>query len=242
MWIAEKLRYATREYSFEDSGQGRLSDLALIADDTQIANMLRAVEWDDDPVQVEVCEHCGVPRCQSGGFVSFRKLGDFVAGVPSLAAYASDAGDWERTEYSAPLYIAKRGALLIRNDDWMRLETELGLPPPKDFAHLSWAEALVAAQFDAEEGVFSKPGSPFESQFRRRLLATDPFLSPDDIEALLAPQHWAAPDAHARLVDASKAVPITLVLDDPFVQATPFARVSGAFGLRFAPGIVIAPT
>lgn len=241
MWVAHQLRSETKNYSFTSSGQGEHADVALLADDTQFVNMLRSVEWERDLVQVQICDHCGYSGCNPGGYVSVRTLGNYIALVPSLKAYGDSAGSWGCAEYSVPPFIRRRGALLIRQDDWLRLAADVGLPSPMSFGPLSWGEALVAAQFETTEEVFSKPGTPFETSFRGRLLATDPYLSEQEMETLMAPQQWGETEAAARLVEPDEAVPITLVLDDPFVQVAPFVRTGATFGLMFAPGIVIAP-
>lgn len=181
MRVLRALRVEQREYSFASSGQGHHSDVAVFADDVELMNMLGAVAWNEDPMQVRICEHCGIPRCRRGGCVAFRSLGNFVAAVPVLKSYAAGADGDEKAEFAAPPFIGKHGTLLIDRAVWMEFSTERRLPSAESFPLLSWAEALILASFEGALDAFSLRYAPFAVNFRNRVLSTDPCLSEKDL-------------------------------------------------------------
>ncbi|MGE3546524.1 MAG: hypothetical protein AB7L28_21535 [Kofleriaceae bacterium] len=56
---------------------GQVSPLRtrLICDGHLLCNSFEAVNWLDDPVQLELCMSCGHPGCQMGGYARICRLG-----------------------------------------------------------------------------------------------------------------------------------------------------------------------
>jgi hypothetical protein len=118
MWIVSELAVHPRTYSFGSSGQGVHEDLALRAGDQELVNMLRLVDWSEDPVQVTVCDACGTVGCASGDYVAVRRLGDHVAMAPPTNAYVGGAGEFEKAQYVEAWFIRKRGVPLVLVPEW----------------------------------------------------------------------------------------------------------------------------
>src|SRR5438067_11365940 len=101
---------------FSSSGQGSHSDFRLLADGELLANAVGLVEWADDPVQVHVCEACGVTRCETGGWLAFRRVGSAVVLIPAFEQMAEN-----EQEYRPPALILQHGFGLLFTSDYASL-------------------------------------------------------------------------------------------------------------------------
>src|SRR5688572_16755934 len=82
MWCVRNIEFRPVEMDFTSSGQGRHSSTAVYADGAEIINALDLVQFVDGPIQLQVCGHCGITRCASGGWVSPRRFGEGLLLIP----------------------------------------------------------------------------------------------------------------------------------------------------------------
>lgn len=173
MWIVRRVEARRRELDFSSAGLGRHSTTSLLADGIEIVNALDLLDVDEDPrepLQVLVCEQCGMEGCRSGNRVAFRNFDDGLLLIPAFAAMAP--GVWERDEYGPPPFLLERGALWFRGSSLESLAFHL--PVAGDLARwpaLGSREAafLLQAQAPARAlGTF--PATP--SLPRERFAAT----------------------------------------------------------------------
>src|SRR5438046_2975910 len=93
---------------FSSSGQGLHPDLRLLADGELLANAVGLVDWTDDPVQVQVCEACGITHCETGGWLAFRRVGPTAVLIPAFAKMAEN-----EHEYRPSAIISQHGFVLL---------------------------------------------------------------------------------------------------------------------------------
>lgn len=240
MWLIRELELRSTTYDFSSSEQGAFADTAVWADGIRLINMPGRVDWDEDPVQVEICEYCGTLRCQSGGFVSVRRLGSLVVLVPSLRCYGS-SDPFERTEYGAPYFVRKRGAAAIEVGEWERVRSiGAALPEPGRIATLSWPEAFLAAQFEAANRLLGEPGASRGTPLSADVVATDPWVAPELLDQLGNRAYWTRVPGMPVLAEGGFER-VSLITDAPFASTDIFVRQGGAFGLYFAPGLALLP-
>ncbi len=148
MWLAESFNLREVLYDMSSSGGTRRPFRALVADDITLMNMIENVEFGDDPVQVVNCCECGMPGCADGNYLSFRRLGDWVAWIPAYDEMLK--GEWERTFFAPPDYVAIQGIPLFSPGSYSALRSLVpNLPPPGDVARMTSREAVWCLQSEA---------------------------------------------------------------------------------------------
>ncbi len=243
MWIVSKLIIRSRTYSFSSSGQPPHDDLALIADEQELVNMLRVVDWGEDPVQVVVCDACGTVGCASGNYVAIRRLDDFVVMAPAIRAYVPTAEEFEKAQYVEPWFIRKRGVPLVPFAEWERLRGEgAPLPAADRLEPLRWSEALLAAQIEAPHRLLGDPGQRPRRRLTEVVVATDPRIDPTTLDQLGDVRHWEQEGATAALRPAEPARRVSLFLNDDLKEVVLFGRYGDTFGLYVGPGLLLVPS
>lgn len=86
MWCVSDIEFSPVEFDFSSSGQSRWSGRQARCKGLQLVNAVGLVEWDEEPVQVRVCEQCGMTRCAAGESVHVRRAGEFVVVMPAFSA------------------------------------------------------------------------------------------------------------------------------------------------------------
>jgi hypothetical protein len=241
MWIPASLEIRPTSFSFASSELGIHHDRSLRADGTTLVNMLGLAEWSDDPVQVEICEHCGIPECASGGYVAVRRLGAFVTFAPSKRAYPASLGG-AGNDLQEPRYIRKQGLPLIPAQEWDRLRADApGVPACQAIAPMTWSEAFLAAQLEAPYRLLGEPGESVH-RLSELVAATDPWLDPADLDRLGDGTAWRGSQDAVVSVQRGEAVqPYSVLLTDPSREVRLFGSANDAFGLYFAPGLLLVP-
>lgn len=152
MWTVDQIAPIAVDLDFSSSGQGRRSATAIDCDGTRLVNALELVEFDAPATQVYVCSQCGQPHCESGGWVTMRRLGTSVVWTP--AWNEMNAGAWESTQYRPPPFIASRGAPCFTAVAWSQLATlAANLPPLPTIQQLDSREAAWLLQWSAPGNV-----------------------------------------------------------------------------------------
>lgn len=149
LWSIKAVQVAQVELDFSSSSGAKHMVSAIEADRTQLCNALEFVSIEMDGLaQVRVCECCGHPRCESGGWVKLRRLGDSVLWLPAWSEM--EAGGWELGEYCSPSYLEVRGMPCFTQAVWARLlDLNPGLPRIGDLVSLDTREAVRWVQFCA---------------------------------------------------------------------------------------------
>jgi len=242
MWILSDLKTEPRQFSFESSGQGPHLDVALMADGLELVNMVKAANWEEDPVQVVVCDHCGCVKCQSGNWVSCRRLGDWVLMVASTKGYGS-ADAFTRDELSAPSWLRSRGAPLIPAAIWEQArERGVALPPSSSLPELTWREALLEAQVEAPRRVLGEPGRRQEKRLSALVSATDPWVDPKLLDKVGDLTAWTAePSVRAVVHRAPETTLVSLFMEDDLQEELLLGLLGGELGLYFKPDLVLFP-
>ena len=105
---------------FSSSGQASPDWTKVSCAGVEVCNSLEWVDWSQNPVQVRLCDACGSPGCDLGGYIHISRLGDFVLWTtPQI-----DAIDEFGTPRYAPASALKHlGAIAIPADLWTRWRT-----------------------------------------------------------------------------------------------------------------------
>jgi hypothetical protein len=115
MFVCRDPRLEKWKPDFSSSEQADPDWARVVCDETELTNSLDWLEWDENPVQVQVCDACGHIGCASGGYVHVSRLADLVLWTaPQL-----DLSDFhERTEYAPTTVLKKLGAVAILAATW----------------------------------------------------------------------------------------------------------------------------
>src|SRR4051812_33590200 len=120
MWTPSAFTVKSKMMYFSSSGQGSVPVNSIYADDENLANAIELIDFDDDPIQFQVCDHCGYPGCASGGWLSLRRLGQFVFLMPAFGKM--DMGSWEANEYAPPYFTNLKGSILLSDGSFGELK------------------------------------------------------------------------------------------------------------------------
>ncbi|MDA0185649.1 hypothetical protein OJ997_35415 [Solirubrobacter phytolaccae] len=206
---------------FSSSGQPEPEWTRVRCAGEEVANALEWIEWDERPVQVVLCEQCGVTGCAVGGRAHVTRLGEYVLWtVPEPGD-----GELDEREHQPTVLLRRHGALAIPVDVWSRwpgVPTALEPTRRRDL-HAAW-QASAPPRADA--------------------FATDLGALDDAFAAVEAAERWFAADPDA---EVEGLVPlgeggVTIFYDSPrFTEWTPVALVGDGvtpvLGSRFTVGV-----
>lgn len=231
---------APAKFLLSATGQGPLTTRSLVADGYVLVPYPVLVDCSSNPMQLNVCTHCGQPGCSAGDWVALRSLGDAIVLMPRFDV-EMDPDDVHR--YDPPEPIQKRGAAIVRGEalDAMRRHL-LTLPPPADLPSLEAREAVLCLQFEAPLGLLGRWPSSVVID-RRAVLA----CSEDDTSALLDQADALLQGLIGRndplVVQRPPGTPVALYLDGPKTPTwTPFARLaSGQLAIHLSDDLDVGP-
>ena len=215
MWIVEQIEAIPEEFDFSSSDQGCQSVTAIAAKGVLLINAIELLEVDSSATQVTICEYCGCPRCASGDWVTFKRIGESVVWIP--AWNAMEGGLWERSNYEPPYFMSSRGAPVFSTNAWEELRTfHNDLPGADTLALLDSREAARLCQWAAPGQILGEfPAEP--KLIRDALIAvTDGELKTEaeEIDRCLH-EHYAAPRPMEMAPSSVSIKPIELWLDLP---------------------------
>jgi hypothetical protein len=232
MWIVERLEIVPKTLDLTSSGQGRESTKALVADGVEIANALSRIEF-GEPTQLMVCEACGIIHCSSGGWASFRRLGDGLVFVPAFAEMAEE--DSAEGEHGPPHFMKRNGIPLLRGAALAHLRALPYFERVADLPPLSGTEAARIVQWEAPLALLGRfPGEP---RLRREGIAA---VNPGDDETTLAEfsRLLAAALASGAPVVPTDCEPVTFYLEEQrgLPEWTPLGLAGGELVLAWGDG------
>jgi hypothetical protein len=212
---------------FSSSEQPSPDWTRVMSGDTQLVNGLEAVEWDENPVQVAVCETCGYTDCAFGGYVHVSRAGSYV--VWSEPRLPGEEPEHEEHQYAASAAIVRHGAVVVPAAVWASWP---GVPA---------LEALPVTRRGDLVGAWHASAPP-----REDAIGTDLGVLADALAVVEAVERWfdADPDASVGdLVPVGGDGGVTIFYDGPrFTEWTPAVRVGDEVLPVFAGRITVADT
>jgi hypothetical protein len=133
---------------FSPSGQAPLKASQLLSDRIQIINALELVDWDEEKIQLLICEACGNTHCKSGDWVSLRKSDSLILILPAFEAVSGEDSDKE--EYQPPSYLKQKGIAYFDRATYENLRSKhFAFPALDKIRQLSVQEATLLYHWDA---------------------------------------------------------------------------------------------
>jgi hypothetical protein len=161
MWVVEQVETRARELDFSSSGGGRHATASLIADGIELVNAIDFLDVPPsatEPVQLTTCEQCGTPGCNSGGWVTLRRLDAGLIMVPAF----SEMGDRSSGNFETPYFMQKRGTPLFKGAGLDALLAAIpAFADQSKWSVLNSREAALLLQWDAPHRVLEQfPAAP----------------------------------------------------------------------------------
>lgn len=158
MWKIENPKFEEITLDFSSSEQGKFPATRLVSEGVEIINAIELIEWEDNVIQVFVCDHCGTVRCASGGWITLRSSGDLVLLMPAYEAMNEDS--WSQTEFSPPYFIRKNGAAYFDKQIYESLREQITeLPKFEKIKPLQMREAMWLVQLNAPLQILGEPST-----------------------------------------------------------------------------------
>lgn len=165
----KKFKVRKTTLDFTSSGGGIPEVSQLLFNDVIFMNAIEYVEFEEDAVQLNICDHCGTIGCSSGDWVSFRKSGDYILLIPVFELTEKD--EWNGTEYAPPSIYDKETRKRKKDTPYFDLETYGRLrkkfpnfPSIDKIKHLKMREAVRLVQYNMPLRLFGTPPEVFLSQ------------------------------------------------------------------------------
>lgn len=115
MFVCDQLQTDVWQPEFCGAGESNPTWTRVTVGHHQIANSLEWVAWNQNPVQVILCDGCGSEGCASGGYVHVSRLGRYVLwSAPQFDDDWDDPAEVREILY----YMRTLGALAIPLDTW----------------------------------------------------------------------------------------------------------------------------
>jgi len=155
MWQPKKLETKINRLDFSSSGQKPEDFTELWADGVKICNGIELSNWEEDPIQLIVCDSCGNVQCNSGNWLSPRNAGEYILFIPAFQKM--NKGSWEQDEYAPPFYMEKSGIILFDKIEYASLRSIVTkLPSHGELKNLTSTEAICLFQWEAPLKVLGK--------------------------------------------------------------------------------------
>ena len=197
---------------FSSSGQDSPEWTQVLCAGERVVNGLEAVEWEENPVQLVVCEACGITDCAYGGYAHVSRTGAHV--VLSEPRPPAVNRSYEDHQDAASTAVVRHGAVVVPVAVWS------GWPgvPPVDTLPSTRRRDLVG-------------GWRAEAPPRADAIGTDSGDLEEALAAVDAVDRWfeADPEAVVHELLPLGEGGVTVFYDSPrFVEWTPVARVGDA--------------
>jgi hypothetical protein len=118
--------------------------------DVCLINATTLCDFSTDPCQLTIC-HCGEIGCSSSGYVSFRRIGEFVAMIPAFKGLGSD-DEHVRSRHEPPMYFdhQERNGAVFDREIYSALQARVPeLPVAAEIPRLFATEAISLIQLAA---------------------------------------------------------------------------------------------
>lgn len=115
MFVCDQLRTEVWHPDFSSSEQVSPTWTRVTCRGIEITNSLEWAEWQENPVQVMLCDACGHHGCASGGYVHVSRWQRHVLWT---APQTSSDADYAEAAYEIPHVIRNLGALALPVEVW----------------------------------------------------------------------------------------------------------------------------
>lgn len=162
MWHIKNPEIRKSALDLTSSEQGHIEVSQVVFENSVLMNAVELMEFDEDLVQLIVCDHCGSVGCKSGDWVRFRKSGDFILLTPDFDRFNQD--DWSVNEFAPPNFYDKSTHNRKKGTPYFDLETYKTLrnsfpnfPSFEKIQNLKLSEAVRIAQQNIPFQLFGEP-------------------------------------------------------------------------------------
>jgi len=244
MRLIDRFDLTTWSLDFPSSGQSSPDWTQLSFDGIPLCNSMEWVEWQTNPVQVDLCGACGQAGCSVEGFVHVSRLGEHVIwGPPHLQ-------DEDALRGIGPSHGLHRfGSLLVKAETWRTWSNQFQELP--DFETLQATLGKDLLQVWLFENLPYKDiehADDLVSLLHDGLLGCDSMNVEEGIQAVSALIEWLEDSALAQI--DGELVPISesgFVAETFYLEGSPttdlrlVARENNQLSLWFAGNWVLLP-
>jgi len=232
MWIPKEFKTKPKKMDFSSLGQSTVDVTALYADGENLMNAIELMEFDCDPIQFQICDHCGYPGCSSGDWLSIRKIGESVIILPAFTVM--DDGEWESSEYDPPYFTRIIGSILLKNGKYEEFRNLVkGIPALSEVKKISSYEISRLLQWEAPFRMFGDYPNPIT--IKSDLLCTTSLQSDEmAVDALVSlMNHFQSSKLDIDLIPISvEDEKISFFLEGTdFIEWVPMVKRNNGFGL-----------
>jgi len=235
MWTPKEFSTKQKKMDFSSSGQAEVEVTALYADGQNLMNAIELMEFDCDPIQFQVCDHCGYSGCASGDWLSIRKVGKSVIILPAFTVM--DDGEWESSEYDPPYFTRTKGSILLESEKYEEFrKLTKGIPTLSEVKKISSYEVARLLQWEAPFRMFGDYPNPIT--IKSDLLCTTSLesddLAVDELKKLM--NHFQSSKLEIDLIPISgEDEKISFFLDGTeFMEWVPMVKRNNVFGLMLS--------
>lgn len=175
MWHIKNPEIKKSVLDFTSSAQGHFEVSQIIYENSVLMNAVELMDFDDELIQLIICDHCGTVGCQSGNWVRFRKSGDFILLTPDFERFEQD--DWSENEFSPPDFYDKFSHNRKAGTPYFDLKTYENLrksfpnfPSFEEIKDLKMREAVRIFQQSAPFQLFGEPPEVSFNSAKRKLV------------------------------------------------------------------------
>ena len=232
MWLIEDFEIRTIQLDFTSSSGGRPRSRSIFANEVQLVNAADFVKFSVDPIQVHVCEQCGVVGCSTGGYVRLRRVGEYCIWLPDFASML--ARSWESQQFAPPGYLEDQGIPVIHCSTYAKLESEIGqFPSFQDLRQLLASDAARIVQWDAPLNLL-RTVTARPTLVKQVVLAVSEGDVECELNLLQATLNWFLDQPDRPVEIAVGGRPVTFYVDGPhFPSWTPMQKHEEFSALQF---------
>jgi hypothetical protein len=208
MRLCEDVQFVRWKPDFSSSGLVSPRWTKLVFDGFELCNGAESVDWLENPVQVILCEACGLSDCEVGGYVQISRLGEHILWT---VPHTDPDDDFESHQYQCLPALVRLGTLLISTETWSRWCRKVRkLPVPDELPATRRTDLAAAWMREAPWSI--RPLAPLDAYARleRFLLASDHGERDEALQRIESLVAWINEDPEAsvpgRIVPAERVI------------------------------------
>jgi len=104
----------------DESKIDKIKTKKIYLNDFELSNAATLVEWGINPIQVQICDSCGIVACSDGGYIDIYKQNDlFILTIPSIYEY----DNFELSRRYPLEAIIQNGPIIIEQSQYRIIES-----------------------------------------------------------------------------------------------------------------------